>query len=176
MGDTFDLGRFVAAQVPVWDDVIAELTAERKRGHWMWFVFPQVEGLGTSPTSQRYAIGSIAEARAYLAHPLLGSRLRQVALLVGRADRSAHDIFGGPDDLKLHASLTLFRLVAPREAAFGFALQNHFDGVGHPATLEWWQAEEAEAKAAEARRRATPEPVPADAPQASSGSGGEASV
>ncbi len=175
MGDAFDLGRFVSAQAAVWDDVVAELTAEAKRGHWMWFVFPQVDGLGSSDMAELYAIRSIAEARAFLAHPLLGSRLRQAALLVGRSDRSAHAIFGSPDDLKLHASLTLFRLVAPKEAAFGFALQNHFDGAGHTATLAWWQAQEAEAK----RQPPTPVPPPPEPvpePQISPASGDDGSA
>src|SRR3954470_11053477 len=99
--DPFDLARFVAAQAPVFDAVLAELKAGRKRSHWMWFVFPQLKGLGASTTAQFYGIGSLAEARAYLAHPVLGPRLEACTRAVLQADGSSlHAIFGSPDDLK----------------------------------------------------------------------------
>ena len=107
--DPFDLQRFVEAQDRIYDTVVDELIAARKRSHWMWFIFPQLRGLGSSPTAVRFAISSADEARAYLAHELLGSRLRECARLVARIDgRSAEDIFGWPDDMKLRSSMTLF--------------------------------------------------------------------
>src|SRR5580692_6153851 len=111
-GDAFDLERFVTAQAPVIDRVRAELRAGSKRSHWMWFVFPQIAGLGSSAMAQRYAIASLDEAGAYLAHPVLGPRLRDcTALALDVAGRTAHQIFGNPDDLKFHSSLTLFAAV-----------------------------------------------------------------
>jgi uncharacterized protein (DUF1810 family) len=107
--DPFDLDRFVAAQQPAIDNAEAELAAGRKRSHWMWFVFPQLKGLGTSAMALRYGLGSLAEARAYLAHPLLGPRLRRCTDLVLAVDgRDLHAIFGSPDDLKFRSSMTLF--------------------------------------------------------------------
>ena len=136
MSDPYDLQRFVDAQAPVYAAVLAELRAAHKRSHWMWFIFPQLSGLGRSSMAQRYAIASLAEARAYLAHPLLGARLRACAALVERAQgRSAHAIFGDPDDLKLHSSLTLFAEAAPGEAVFGACLVRYFGGRPDPATL-----------------------------------------
>ncbi len=136
MSDPYDLQRFVDAQAPVYAAVLAELRAAHKRSHWMWFIFPQLSGLGRSSMAQRYAIASLAEARAYLAHPLLGARLRACAALVERAQgRSAHAIFGDPDDLKLHSSLTLFAEAAPGEAVFGACLVKYFGGRPDPATL-----------------------------------------
>ena len=109
MPDPFDLDRFVQAQDPVLAQVRRELGEGRKRSHWMWFVFPQLRGLGRSATARHYGIGSLAEARAYLAHPALGSRLVECTGLVNRIEgRSAHQIFGGLDDLKFHSSMTLF--------------------------------------------------------------------
>jgi uncharacterized protein (DUF1810 family) len=111
--DSFDLERFVTAQAPVFATVLAELKAGQKRGHWMWFVFPQLRGLGHSAMAQHYGLGSLAEARAYLGHPLLGLRLvactRAVLAIEGR---SLHTIFGSPDDLKFCSSMTLFSLAA----------------------------------------------------------------
>ncbi|MGZ9116799.1 MAG: DUF1810 domain-containing protein, partial [Methylocystis sp.] len=105
--DPYDLARFVAAQKPVYEKVRAELAAGRKRSHWMWFFFPQLEGLGASAMAQRYAIHSRAEAAAYLAHPVLGPRLKECVGLVNKVEgRSAHEIFGSPDDLKFHSSMT----------------------------------------------------------------------
>lgn len=136
MTDPYDLERFVAAQAPVFERVRAELRNGRKTSHWMWFVFPQIAGLGTSAMSRRYAIGSLEEARAYLDHPVLGRRLRDcVALVLSHRDRSAHAIFGSPDDSKLRSSLTLFAAAAPEEAEFASAL-SHFFGGPDEATLE----------------------------------------
>ncbi|MDB5857752.1 MAG: hypothetical protein JWQ76_1441 [Ramlibacter sp.] len=135
-GDAFDLQRFVTAQAPVMDAVLAELGAGRKRSHWMWFVFPQLRGLGLSSTAQHYGIASLAEARAYLAHPVLGPRLRACcALVLGVQGRSANEILGSPDDLKLRSCLTLFGLAAPDEPVFGQALQKYYGGVRDPKTV-----------------------------------------
>ena len=112
MNDPFDLQRFLDAQHPLYDNVIAELCDGRKRTHWIWFIFPQVEGLGLSWMSQHYAIHSRAEAVAYLTHALLGARLVECTeSVLQHADKSAHDIFGSPDDLKFHSSMTLFDAV-----------------------------------------------------------------
>lgn len=136
MSDEFNLSRFVQAQEPVYDTVLAELRAAGKRTHWMWFVFPQLAGLGRSAMAQRYAIASLDEARAYLAHPLLGTRLLEcIALVAGAQGRSARQIFGDPDDMKLHSSLTLFAQAAPREPLFRLCLDKYFDGAPDPATL-----------------------------------------
>jgi uncharacterized protein (DUF1810 family) len=111
--DPFDLGRFVTAQAQVVGTALAELRAGRKRTHWMWFVFPQLRGLGTSPMADRYGIASLAEARAYLAHPVLGPRLRNCTeAVLAHAGRSLHDIFGSPDDMKFRSSMTLFAVAA----------------------------------------------------------------
>ena len=138
MPDPFDLDRFVQAQEPVLAQVRLELGAGRKRTHWMWFVFPQVSGLGHSATARRYALGSLAEARAYLAHPVLGARLVECAELVNRVDgRSVHQIFGSPDDLKFHSSVTLFAQVdnSP-ESVFRQALAKYFKGMPDRNTLD----------------------------------------
>jgi uncharacterized protein (DUF1810 family) len=133
--DPFTLQRFVDAQASVIDAVRAELKRGRKNSHWMWFVFPQFAGLGFSSMSQRYAITSLAEARAYLAHPTLGDRLREcVELVLEVDDRSAHDIFGSPDDMKFRSCLTLFAQ-SSREEVFLRALEKYFDGSPDPATL-----------------------------------------
>jgi uncharacterized protein (DUF1810 family) len=135
-GDPFELQRFVAAQASVYAQVCAELRAGRKATHWMWFVFPQIGGLGTSAMSRLYAIGSRDEARAYLAHPLLGARLREcTALTLGVEGRTAHEIFGNPDDLKFQSSMTLFAAVAEGEMIFDTALRKYFAG-GDAHTLE----------------------------------------
>ena len=136
MDDPHNLSRFVSAQAPVWSQVAAELQAGRKQSHWMWFVFPQLAGLGHSPMAQLYAIGSLEEARAYLAHPLLGARLRQATAWVLAVDgKSAHEIFGTPDDLKFRSSMTLFAAAAPEETLFRTALDRYFDGEGDRVTL-----------------------------------------
>ena len=128
---------FVAAQAPVYTGVEAELRAGRKTSHWMWFVFPQLSGLGHSDMARRYALGSLGAARAYLAHPVLGPRLRHCTGLVNAVEgRSAHDIFGAPDDLKFHSSVTLFHLAAPEEGLFATALAKYFAGREDRATLD----------------------------------------
>ncbi len=132
-----DLQRFVDAQAPLWDGVLAELRAGRKRTHWMWFVFPQLRGLGRSAMAQHFGLASLAEARAYLAHPLLGARLREATdAILGLADRDAHAIFGSPDDLKLRSCLTLFRQAQGEGGVFARALQKYFGGEPDPATLQ----------------------------------------
>lgn len=136
MEDPYDLQRFVEAQEPVLASVLAELRAGRKESHWMWFVFPQVSGLGGSAMAVRYAIGSLAEARAYAAHPLLGPRLRECARLVAQVEGSnVEEIFGYPDDLKFRSSMTLFARAAPEEPLFAQCLQKYFGGEPDAATL-----------------------------------------
>lgn len=136
MTDPFDLQRFVRAQDPVYRDVQAELTRGRKQSHWMWFVFPQIAGLGFSVMSQRYAIGSRAEARAYLAHPVLGPRLVECTRLVlAVGGRSINAILGAPDDAKFRSSMTLFGAVSD-QPIFGDALARYFAGERDSATLE----------------------------------------
>ena len=136
MDDRFHLQRFVDAQQPVYETVLSELRAGRKRTHWMWFIFPQISGLGHSMTSQTFAVSSLAEANAYLAHPLLGPRLRECALLVAKTEgRSAHEIFDYPDGLKFHSSMTLFAHAAPQELTFAACLQKYFGGQPDPRTL-----------------------------------------
>ncbi len=133
------LDRFVPAQQPVWNQVVSELKAGRKRSHWMWFIFPQIQGLGHSDVARHYAISSRAEAEAYLAHPVLGARLRQacqVLLDLGPDAPSAHAIFGSPDDLKLHSSMTLFAEVAEPGSCFEAVLQQYFEGAKDACTLE----------------------------------------
>jgi len=130
MPDAFDLDRFVQAQDPVLAQVRRELAEGRKRSHWMWFVFPQLKGLGRSATARHYGIASLAEARAYLAHPVLGRRLAECAALVNRVEgRSVHEIFGSPDDLKFHSSMTLFAAADPDAPVFREALDKHFAGA-----------------------------------------------
>ena len=130
------LDRFVTAQNPVYDQVLTELAGGRKRTHWMWFIFPQIAGLGTSETSRRYAIRDLHEARAYLAHPILGERLQQcAALLLQLRDRSAHEIFGSPDDLKLRSSATLFAQVSPPNSVFHQVLDQFFRGDEDARTI-----------------------------------------
>ncbi len=137
MQDPFNLRRFVDAQASLYSEICAELRAGRKATHWMWFGFPQIAGLGHSAAAQFYAIGSAAEARAYLAHPLLGPRLRECTDLVLRTDgRSAHEIFGSPDDLKFRSSMTLFGAVADDPALFDAALRKYFSGRGDPRTRD----------------------------------------
>lgn len=132
----FDLDRFVAAQAEIYAQALAELRAGRKQSHWMWFVFPQIAGLGRSPAATFYAIADAAEARAYLAHPLLGARLIECtqAVLAPRG-RSAEAIFGGIDAMKLRSSMTLFEAVADDPAPFASVLDDFFDAERDPATL-----------------------------------------
>jgi uncharacterized protein (DUF1810 family) len=133
----FDLERFVAAQKTVYAEVLRELRAAHKQSHWMWFVFPQLAGLGSSPMAQRYALSGTAEAAAYLADPLLGPRLRECTRLVLAAPpgSSANRIFGYPDDLKFRSSMTLFREAAPEEPLFREALERFYAGGPDGATL-----------------------------------------
>ena len=134
--DPHDLGRFLTAQTGVYEQALAELTRGRKQSHWMWFVFPQIAGLGSSEMSRRYAIAGASEARAYLAHPVLGSRLRacfQATLSV--EGRTAHQIFGSPDDLKLRSSATLFAAVSERDSIFQKVLDQYFAGQPDVQTL-----------------------------------------
>jgi uncharacterized protein (DUF1810 family) len=136
MIDPHDLDRFLQAQAPVYEQVLAELRAGCKRSHWMWFVFPQLAGLGHSAMARRYAIGSLQEACAYLAHPVLGARLRQCSeLVLALQDRSIHEIFGSPDDLKFRSSMTLFTRADPAESVFQQCLVKYFGGQGDPKTL-----------------------------------------
>lgn len=140
MKDPYSLQRFVDAQEPVFMQAAEELRAGAKRSHWMWFVFPQIAGLGRSETARHYAIGSLDEARAYLRHPILGPRLVECARLAldvhkHRPGRSAHDIFGDPDDLKFHSSMTLFAEAGPEQPEFAAALALYFDGRPDRATL-----------------------------------------
>jgi uncharacterized protein (DUF1810 family) len=132
---THDLERFVAAQDGLMERVLAELRAGRKTGHWMWFVFPQIAGLGRSEMSRYYAIASLAEARDYLAHPVLGPRLRECSAVVAAAPaRTAEAIFGGIDAVKLRSSMTLFHRADPAEPVFPGVLDRYFGGVPDPAT------------------------------------------
>jgi uncharacterized protein (DUF1810 family) len=141
MTDRYDLQRFVAAQNPVFDQVRAELRAGRKRSHGMWFVFPQIKGLGSSPMAQKYAISSPAEAEAYLNHPVLGPRLRECTRLVTAVEgRSIGDILGFPDDLKFRSSTTLFAHATSDSKPFTDALKKYFTEGFDPLTLERLQA------------------------------------
>ena len=135
--DPFDLDRFVQAQEPVFDTALAELKAGRKQSHWMWFVFPQLRGLGFSSMAQRYGIGSLDEARAYLAHPVLGPRLRLCTRTVLEVEgRSLNAILGSPDDMKFRSSMTLFTLAAGDEdSVFREALDHYCDGRMDDRTL-----------------------------------------
>ena len=135
--DPFALSRFVEAQASVIERVRAELSRSRKTSHWMWFVFPQLAGLGRSATAELYAIASLDEAKAYAAHPVLGPRLRELTALVLAAPQgvTAHGIFGTPDDLKFHSCMTLFARAAPDEPLFRLALARFFASRDDRATL-----------------------------------------
>jgi uncharacterized protein (DUF1810 family) len=131
------LERFVTAQAQIYPRVLAELKAGCKQSHWMWFIFPQIAGLGHSTMAQMYAIASLDEARAYLAHPLLGARLRECCQAVMTVEgKSAHDIFGSPDDVKFRSCLTLFAQAAPNETLFTDLLDKYFDGEADELTLQ----------------------------------------
>ncbi len=133
----FDLDRFVEAQGLAWPTALAELKAGRKQSHWMWFVFPQLAGLGSSPMAVHYAIRSADEARAYLAHPVLGARLREgVAAMLAHKGQSAESILGGIDALKFCSSLTLFETVAAEQEPFAEALDAFYGGGRDERTLE----------------------------------------
>lgn len=133
----FDLSRFVHAQAGVYEQALAELRAGRKRSHWMWYVFPQLAGLGTSTTAREFAIRDLDEARAYLAHPELGRRLHAcAAAMLGVTGRTAHDILGSPDDMKLRSSATLFAQLSERDSVFHEILRRYYDGEPDPRTLQ----------------------------------------
>ncbi|MGB9455548.1 MAG: DUF1810 domain-containing protein [Bryobacteraceae bacterium] len=137
VNDTYDLQRFVNAQNPVYERVCTELRHGLKKGHWMWFIFPQLRGLGHSPTAIAFGISSRQEAEAYLDHPVLGPRLRECTLLVNLVEgRSINQIFGYPDDLKFRSSMTLFASVARDNQVFQDALQKYFGGEPDGLTLE----------------------------------------
>ena len=139
MSDPYDLQRFVAAQdeAGTYARAVEELRAGRKRSHWIWFVFPQIAGLGRSPMARRYAIASLDEARAYAAHPVLGARLREcAAILTGLSGVSAEHVLGGIDAIKLRSSMTLFARAVPDEPLFAHVLDQWFGGVPDPATEE----------------------------------------
>jgi len=133
----YHLERFVAAQAPVWDEVVTELRRGAKNSHWMWFIFPQIKGLGHSYTAQQYAIAARAEAEAYLRHPVLGPRLREATQLVLNVEgRSLHQIFGSPDDLKFCSSMTLFAHATADNQLFLDALKKYCGGRFDPFTLQ----------------------------------------
>ncbi|MGY8817908.1 MAG: DUF1810 domain-containing protein [Pseudomonadales bacterium] len=136
MSDPHDLQRFVDAQQSIYDRALAELNAGHKQSHWMWFIFPQIAGLGHSDMARRYAIKDADEATAYLEHPLLGPRLEQCAqALLAHAERPTRQILGSPDDMKLHSSMTLFAAVVPERPTFQAVLDAFFAADPDPATL-----------------------------------------
>jgi uncharacterized protein (DUF1810 family) len=142
MDDPYNLERFVEAQRSDYARALAEIRAGRKRSHWMWYIFPQIEGLGSSAMSQRYAIRSAAEARAYLEHSVLGARLRTCAeALVSLEGRSVEQIFGFPDDRKLRSCATLFAAVSPAGSVFHRLLEKYFQGEWDRKTIEKIKAE-----------------------------------
>lgn len=135
--DSFDLSRFVQAQQGVYTQALSELQRGRKASHWMWFIFPQIKGLGSSPMAERYAIKNQDEARAYLKHSILGARLSECCeALLHHHDLTASQIFGYPDDMKLRSSMTLFALVAGDDSVFKRVLDRYFDGQPDGKTLD----------------------------------------
>jgi uncharacterized protein (DUF1810 family) len=137
VNDPYGLQRFVKAQDPVYDQVCTELRNGRKESHWMWFIFPQLRGLGHSQMAVKFGIASREEAEAFLKHPILGSRLRECSRLVNQVEgRSINQILGSPDDLKFKSSMSLFASIAPDERVFQEALQKYFDGEFDHWTLE----------------------------------------
>jgi uncharacterized protein (DUF1810 family) len=135
VADPFNLERFVEAQADVFAQVLAELGAGEKRSHWIWFIFPQMKGLGRSSLAEFYGIGSLAEAEAYLRHPVLGPRLVECTRLVNQVEgRSIREILGYPDDLKFRSSMTLFARTAEENAKFDAALKKYFGGEADPLT------------------------------------------
>ena len=141
--DPFHLDRFLKSQDPVFAAVLEELRLGLKQSHWMWFIFPQLDGLGSSSTTRYFSIKGEAEARAYLAHPVLGSRLYQCAeILLQQHDRSARDIFGPVDEMKLRSSLTLFARFAEHDSVFARLLTKYFEGVPDSKTLQLLDAAE----------------------------------
>jgi len=137
MAGDYNLARFVSAQDGVFEQVVRELRQGRKRSHWMWFIFPQIAGLGQSAMARRFAIASLAEAKAYLGHPVLGPRLRECTRLVNAIEgRPIEEIFGFPDDLKFRSSMSLFARAADDEQIFAEALEKYFGGAPDPLTTE----------------------------------------
>jgi uncharacterized protein (DUF1810 family) len=135
-GDSYDLARFVEAQEHDYGQALSEIRSGQKRSHWMWYIFPQLDGLGFSPASRRYSIKSVAEAEAYLRHPILGPRLLEIArAALGVESRSALEVFGSPDDMKLRSSATLFASVSPAGSVFGQLLDRYFGGEPDDKTL-----------------------------------------
>jgi uncharacterized protein (DUF1810 family) len=135
--DPYHLQRFVDAQKRVFAQVCSELRQGRKRSHWIWFIFPQIRGLGSSPLAQEFAISSLEEAKAYLEHPILGARLKECCRLVNLLEgRSIEEIFGYPDDLKFRSSMTLFASATSDNQIFQDALEKHFNGEFDPLTIE----------------------------------------
>jgi uncharacterized protein (DUF1810 family) len=137
MEDRYDLQRFIQAQDPIYEQVCSELRTGRKRSHWMWFIFPQISGLGRSDMAQRFAISSLEEAIAYLNHPVLGARLEECTRFVNAVNGSSvEQIFGYPDNMKFHSSMTLFSRAAPANDVFSQALKKYFDGQLDAPTLQ----------------------------------------
>jgi uncharacterized protein (DUF1810 family) len=137
MDDPYNLNRFVEAQSGTYDQICAELRQGSKQGHWMWFVFPQIKGLGSSPISRNFAISSLDEAKAYLRHPILGRRLIECTTLVNSTSGlTIHEIFGSPDDLKFHSSMTLFAYATSDNPVFEDALRKFFGGKYDRLTLD----------------------------------------
>ncbi len=137
MTDTYNLPRFLAAHAPTYDSVLAELRAGRKTSHWIWFIFPQIAGLGHSAMAQQFAIGSLNEAKTYLQHPVLGPRLKECTQLVLNVEgRNAEEIFGYPDNLKFRSCMTLFMNAATDNTLFKNALLKYFDGKPDQKTLD----------------------------------------
>ncbi len=135
--DPYELARFLDAQQRVYATALSELKAEHKRSHWMWIVFPQIDGLGRSSMARRYAISSVEEAQAYLGHPVLGARLMECTeTVLAVRGRSVADIFGYPDDMKFHSSMTLFDRAAPGHSPFSRALEHCFNGKRDAASIE----------------------------------------
>ncbi|MBR0160472.1 MAG: DUF1810 domain-containing protein [Oscillospiraceae bacterium] len=132
-----DLSRFLDAQRYDYDTALREIRSGRKRSHWMWYIFPQIQGLGFSSTAQYYAIRDLQEAKDYLAHPVLGARLKEISeALLALDGLSAHEVFGYPDDLKLRSSMTLFSLAAPEEAVFSAVLEKYYGGEPDSRTIQ----------------------------------------
>ncbi len=135
--DPYDLGRFLQAQEDDYEQALSEVASGKKRSHWMWYIFPQIDGLAFSSTSRRYAIKSLDEARAYLEHPILGARLRECAEAALRVEgRTAREIFGSPDDLKLRSCATLFACVSPEGSVFDRLLAKYYQGQRDDRTLQ----------------------------------------
>jgi len=134
--ENYDLERFVQAQNGVYDQALAEIRGGRKKTHWMWFVFPQLAGLGSSPMARKYAIQNLDEAREYLKHPLLGARLRECAeAVVSVSGKSAHEIFGSPDDLKLRSCATLFAQISPEDSLFHRIIRQYYSSEPDEETI-----------------------------------------